>query len=391
MLTLFGGLTRVSPNLERLELYRVTADRRSPITLKIISGSMPSLKDLRLGCIDLTPEILRLRHLVNLKLEHRYPSLTAILDLIASNPLLETIALRVQCGGQTDPRPKGAVVIPRLRTLKFEFYSPLPLFHQLSIPRGATVSFSPWNGKGEGEVTLPDSLEHLQNLSDVRNLYVQRKCMYWIEASGPSGGVEFEEICDPLPELFRLPLQSVEKFRYAEVDQFSDTFGKGLGRGWMIKVLGRLRNLQTLVIGSCELETLKEIFVLLSPQAVRTPGAPPRRANIPCLTLSTIVLEAPHDGGWNDWVVPFLQMLRIRAAAGLRLKKVRIISSRNVQVPRQGEEKRRQMAKLVPWVEVKYFWYEKDGKINERRARELFEWQHRGEGFSEGGGRVTGA
>ena len=374
-MTLFGGFTRVSPNLERLELCRRTAEKRSPITFKIISGSMPSLKVLGLTSIDLTPEILKLRHLVNLSLEHIFPSLAAILDLIAANPSLETIALRVKCAGQTVPRPAGAVMIPRLRTLEFLFYSPLPLFHHFSIPRGASVSFSLWNNT-ECEVVLPDSLEHLRNLWEVKNLYVQRDNRHWIEASGPSGEVRFEGVCDPLPELRRLPLYLVEKFRYEEVDQSQKTISKEPDRSWIFNVFCDLRHLRTLVIGSCGLQVMKEIFILLSPQTYHIPGVPLRRECFPCPTLSTIIVEVPRDGNWDEWVVPFLQMLHIRAAAGSRLKKVRIVSRPRVYVPRPGEEKRRWMAKLVPWVEVKNLWYEKDGMRNERRVRELFEWNH---------------
>ena len=387
---LFGGLKKVSPNLERLELCRTTAEKDFSITLKFISGSMPSLRDLRLTHINPTREILNLRCLVHLELVNPHPSLTAILDLVASNPRLETIVLCVRCAGQTDPRPKGAVLIPRLRTLEFDFYSPLPLFHQLSIPRGASVSFSVWDSTRGQEVILPDSLEHLQNLSEVRNLYVQRKHRHLVEASGPSGEVKFENIGDPLPELRRLPLELVEKFRYAEDPPSLETHGKELDRTWIFKTVGRLRNLQTLVIGCCGLEVMKIIFCLLSPQIDRVPGVPPRRGTLPCPTLSTVVLEAPRDGTWNEWITPFLDMLYMRAAAGSRLKKVRIVTSRGVHVPRPGEAKRRQMAKLVPWVEVKSLWYENDGEINEQRAEELFEWQHGGHCFSRGGQRAMG-
>ncbi|KAF9648195.1 hypothetical protein BDM02DRAFT_3115857 [Thelephora ganbajun] len=388
LLKLFEGLTKVSPNLERLELYRRSADQRSQIRLKIISGSMPSLKDLRLASIDLTPEILRLRHLVNLELAHPFPSLTAVLDLIVSNPLLEMITLSVRCAGKTDPRPNGAVMIPRLRSLTFGFYSPVPLFHRLSIPRGATVSFSLWADAEECETILPDSLEHLHNLSEVKNLYVQHRSGYWIKASGPSGEVKFEGKNDPDLELQKLPLQFVERFRYAEIRECSEAFSKEAYPGWISKVFGRSRNLKTLVIDSCKLATMKYIFRLLSPQHNRAPGAPLRRESLPCPALSTIILEVPHDGSWNDWAVPFIQMLRDRAAVGSRLQKVRIVSNPRVQIPRPGEEKRKQMAKLVRWVEVKYFWY-KDGAVDERRARELFEWQHDKEGFSKDDIRVT--
>lgn len=380
---LLGGLNKVSPNLERLELYRRHADQNSPIRFRIISGSMPSLKDLRLASIDLTPEILRLRHLVNLELGHPFASMTAILDLIVSNPLLETVTLSVKCFGKEDPRPEGAVLIPRLRTLKFDFYSPLPLFHKFSIPRGVSVSFSPWTETDDCEVILPDSLEHLQNLSEVKSLFIQHGSGYRIKASGPSGEVKFEGKHEPYQELQRLPLQFVEKFRYGEIQQSIEVASKGQDLGWLSKVFERSRNLQTFVIDSCGLTTMKHIFHLLSPRPSHASGVP-----LPCPLLSTIILEVPHDGSWNDWVVPFLQMLHDRAAAGLRLKKFRMVSGPQVQVPRQGEEKRRQMAKLVPWVEVKFFWYN-DGIINERRVRELFEWEHDKEGFGGGDLRVA--
>ena len=344
---------------------------------------MPSLKDLRLNYIDLKPEILKFRHLVNLELSHPYPSLTAILDLIASNPLLETVALSVRCAGETDPRPEGAVMIPRLRSLKFDFYSPLPLFRQFSIPRGASVSFSPWvQSAEECEVILPESLEHLHNLSEVRNLYVLRRSGYWIKADGPSGEVKIEDKNDPYLELQRLPLQSVEKFRYAETGECADRPGKDLYPDWISKVFGRSRSLRTLVIDSCRLSTMKHIFRLLSPEPSRSPGVQLLRDNLPCPALSTIVVEAPQDGSWDDWAVSFLDMLRARAAVGSKLRKVRIVSTPQIRVPRPEEEKRRQMAKLVPSVEVKALCY-KDGVVDERRARELLEWQHDEEGFSK--------
>ena len=326
--------------------------------------------------IDLTPEILRLRHLVNLNFRHPFPSSTALLDLIASNPHLETIVLSVRSMGKAVPRPDGAVAIPRLRSLTFDFYSPLPLFHKFSIPRGASVRFSPWVDPEECEVILPDSLEHLKNLSEVKSLYVQRRSEYWIKASGPSGEVRFEGNSNPAPELQRLPLQIVEKFRYAEIGEPGESIGKNKDPVWLYEVFDRLENLQTLVIDSCGLTPIKHIFLLLSS---RLGPAPSRRKMVPCPSLSTIILEVPRDGSWNDWVVPFLQMLRDREAAGSRLKKFRIVCDPQIQIPRRGEE-RSQMAKLVPWVEVKYFWYKSNGVINERRVKELFEW-YDDEGF----------
>ena len=372
-LILFAGLTKVSRNLERLELYRKHADQGSPIRPRIISGSMPSLKDLRLASIDLSPEILQLRHLVNLELEHPFPSLTAVLDLIASNPLLETITLSVKCTGKTDPRPEGAVFIPRLRSLNFKFYPPATLLCRLSIPRGATLSFALWVDVEECESTLPPTIEYLHNLSEIRNLHVQCRLGHWIKASGPSGKVKLEGKGDPGVELQRLPLHFVEKFRYSEIRGCSDTFSKGLHSEWISQVFAHSRNIQTLVIDSCKLATMKHIFDLLSPPLKTTTGRPPRRDDIPCTALSTIILEVPPDGGWNDWVVPFIQMLRNRAAAGSRLRRVRIVSIPHVQIPRPGEEKRNQMAKLVPRVEVAFLRY-KDEVIDEGRVRELFEW-----------------
>ena len=381
-LKLFAGLTKVSRNLERLELYRRHADQGFPIRFRIISGSMPLLKDLRLASIDLTPEVLQLRNLVNLELAHPYPSLTAVLDLITLNPLLETITLGVRCMDKTDPRPEGAVLIPRLRTLNFDFYSPIPLFRRLSIPRGVSLSFALWADVEDREAILPPTLEHLHNLSEIRNLYVRCKPGHWIQASGPSGRVKLEGSGNPGLELQRLPLQFVEKVRYAETRECPDTSSKDLYPGWISEVFDRSLNLQILVIDSCKLTTMNYIFHLLSPQLADT-----QFGYVPCPALSTIILESPHDGSWEDWVVPFIQLLHNRAAAGSRLQRVRIVSDPCIQIPRPVEEKRREMAKLVGRVEVGHFRY-RDGVIDERKAKELLEWQHDEEerrGFSGGG------
>ena len=85
--------------------------------------------------------------------------------------------------------------------------------------------------------------------------------------------------------------------------------------------------------------------------------------------------------------MPFLQMLRDRAAVGSRLQKVRIVSDSPAGIPRP-EERRRQMAKLVPRVEVKHL-RSKEGVIDEQRVRELYEWQHDEEGFPEGYSRMA--
>ena len=65
-------------------------------------------------------------------------------------------------------------------------------------------------------------------------------------------------------------------------------------------------------------------------------------------------------------------MLHERAVVGSRLRKIRVVSNPRVQIPRPGEEKRRQMAKFASRVEVKYFWY-KEGMVNEHGVRELYE------------------
>jgi len=128
---------------------------------------------------------------------------------------------------------------------------------------------------------------------------------------------------------------------------------------WISKLFDRSRNLKTLVIDCCGLAIMKYIFHLLSPQVGRT-GAPLRCEPLSCPALSTIILEVSHDGGWDGWVVPFVQMLHDRAAAGSRLRKVRMVSNSHVQIPRPGEEKRRQVTRFFSWVEVKHFWYRRE-------------------------------
>jgi len=186
-----------------------------------------------------------------------------------------------------------------------------------------------------------------------------------------------------------LGLQFVEKFRYSELQEFAPGFTKDPYPEWLARVFGRSRNLRTLVIDSCKLGTMKYIFSILSPQLFHAPGSPPRCGSLLCPALSTIILEVPYDGRWHDWVVPFIQMLQDRAAVGFRLGKVRIVANPRVQIPRPGEERRRQMSRFVPWVEVKFFWYN-NGVLDERRVRELYEWEHDEEGFPDGEIKMTG-
>jgi len=127
------------------------------------------------------------------------------------------------------------------------------------------VSFSLWVDAEEHEVILPHFLEHLHNLSEIRYLYVQHKSGYCIMASGPSGEVKFEGKHDPNLELQRLRLEFVEKFRYTEFQDSSETFTKDPYPDWISKLFDRSRNLKTLVIDSCGLTNMKYIFHLLSP------------------------------------------------------------------------------------------------------------------------------
>jgi hypothetical protein len=151
---------------------------------------------------------------------------------------------------------------------------------------------------------------------------------------------------DPDLELRRLPLRFMGKFRYTQIREWADTFSKGLCPSWISRVPDRSRSLQTLVIDSCQLATMNRIFYL------STPGVLLQRDDLPCPAFSAIILEVPYDGNRDDWVVPFLQMLRDSAAARPRLQKVRIVSNPRAQIPRPQEEKRKQTAKLVRSVGV---------------------------------------
>ena len=108
---------------------------------------------------------------------------------------------------------------------------------------------------------------------------------------------------------------------------------------------------------------------MLSPQPDRVPGVLMQREGLPCPALLTVILEAPSYKG-EDWVIPFLQMLRGRAAAGSQLQHVRIVFGRGTLIPGEGE--RREMEMLVPRVEL----MNKDEAADEQRVSELFEWQH---------------
>ena len=69
-------------------------------------------------------------------------------------------------------------MIPHLRSLNYNFYSPVPLFRRLSIPRGPSLSLALWTDVVEREAILLGSFEHLHNLSGLRNLYIDVKS-FW--------------------------------------------------------------------------------------------------------------------------------------------------------------------------------------------------------------------
>ena len=127
------------------------------------------------------------------------------------------------------------------------------------------MSFSLWTDTEEHEVILPDSLEHLHDLSEIGYLYVQRKSCYCVKASGPSGEVKLEGKNDPDLELqTRLRLGFVEEFRYTELQDFSETLTRDRYPDWISKLFDRSRNLKTLMIDSCGLAVTKYIFRFLS-------------------------------------------------------------------------------------------------------------------------------
>ena len=95
--------------------------------------------------------------------------------------------------GSSTRRPLRSLVF----ALNFNLYSPVPLFYQFCILRGASLSFALWMNVEECEATLPGSFEYLHNLSELRNLHIQLRSNYWIKASGLSGEVKVRRKGDP--------------------------------------------------------------------------------------------------------------------------------------------------------------------------------------------------
>ena len=188
-----------SPLLRTLsiEISRPPAFSPGVIEMALISGEMPSLRKLELLPFPITPQFAEFKHLVDLRLDVRYSTLTSVLDLLSANPSLEKVRLLGNFkGDEDDTRAAGSILMKRIRFFTLERCSPRLLLEKLTLLPKARVfiRYNFMHHFNRSEYALPRSVEgypNLQNLSSLYALVTDQNDTY-IDATGPNGSIAIQ-------------------------------------------------------------------------------------------------------------------------------------------------------------------------------------------------------
>lgn len=135
------GLVQPSPPvLECLTLRERSTMTRQHATLHLFGGRIPRLRELALDGVMLEMDWKGLSNLVSLEITNQYagaPSLSQLLEIVTSNPLLETLTLQKIHFPPTDTLPpKGRWELPRLTQLCVDLSTTATttLLNRLAVP-----------------------------------------------------------------------------------------------------------------------------------------------------------------------------------------------------------------------------------------------------------------
>ena len=193
-----------SPNLHTLSIASASAPAVAPklIKMALVSGDMPTLRTLELLPFPVIPQFVQFKHLINLRLEVTYSTLTAVLDLLAANPSLEKVGLVGNFEHDGDTRPAESTVLGCLKFLSMERCAPRSFLEKLTFPRGTRV-FIRYIPHPIPAFTFEQSVERFANLQGLTSLHalMKPKGDTYVDATGPNGSVaiRFMELWNPSP------------------------------------------------------------------------------------------------------------------------------------------------------------------------------------------------
>lgn len=186
----------LSPNLRTLSIKISTPPPFAPeaIEMAFLSGEMPTLRTLELLHFPITPQFAGLKHLVEVRLEVGYSTLTNVLDLLSANPSLEKVRL-LGSFEDDDPRPTGSISMKHLKFFAVERCMPCLIFDKLTFLRKARV-FIRYNTIPHlipSGYTLPRSMARYPNLQGLTSLYalITSNDTY-VDLTGPNGSIAIQ-------------------------------------------------------------------------------------------------------------------------------------------------------------------------------------------------------
>lgn len=183
------------PNLHTFSITSPGAPTIAPelIEMQFVSGNMPNLRTLELFSFPVLSQFVQFKHLVDLRLEVAHSTLTAVLDLLAANPLLEKVRLVGDFEDDEDTRAPESIVLGCLKFLSMERCVPRKLLEKLTFPREARI-FIRYNIASRfipSAFTLPQSMGKHVNLQGLTSLHMLMAFTNdtYTDATGPNGSV----------------------------------------------------------------------------------------------------------------------------------------------------------------------------------------------------------
>lgn len=196
-----------SPNLHTLSIRTTRAPAVDPKTIEmpLVAGDMPSLRTLELLPFPIIPQFAEFKHLIDLRLDVMYSTLTDVLDLLVANPLLEKVRLLGNFEDNEDERAAGSIFLRHLRFFTVERCTPCAFLEKLTFPRNARIfiRYNLISHRIPFAFTLPQSMGGYANLQGLTSLHVLMAVQNdtYIDITGPSGSIaiRFMDLQDSSP------------------------------------------------------------------------------------------------------------------------------------------------------------------------------------------------
>ncbi|KAF9788708.1 hypothetical protein BJ322DRAFT_656143 [Thelephora terrestris] len=187
-----------SPSLHTfsIKISRPPTDTPEVEGMVLFLGDTPALRTLELFPFPLVPQFRELKRLVDLRLDVRYSTLTAVLDLLSANPSLERVRLLGNFNDDEDVRPTGSISMRQLRFLAVERCTPCLFLEKLTFPRNVRI-FIRYNyipHLPSSAYALPRAMRgytNLQGMSSLHALMTYPNETY-VDVTGPHGSVALQ-------------------------------------------------------------------------------------------------------------------------------------------------------------------------------------------------------